>query len=161
MRRKIIALVAVGGIAFGLYSWFDNWFYSGSGAGGPSPVRCDTCHVQRRATAVGGTRKPDPTSRAKRPYVLMEVTAYSYTGSRTASGKWPRRGMVAADKSIPFGTVLYIEGYGRAVVEDRGGLIRAVGPNRNDRYADLDVFVTSELEAKKWGRRVVKVYVYE
>lgn len=92
---------------------------------------------------------------------MLEVTAYSYTGSRTASGKWPRRGMVAADKSIPFGTVLYIEGYGRAVVEDRGGLIRAVGPNPNDRYADLDVFVESEKIVRQWGRRVVKVYVYD
>ena len=64
----------------------------------------------------------------------------------TASGKRARRGTAAADtRYYPFGTVLYVPGYGWAVVEDTGGAIK--GPNR------LDLWFSTEREALKWGRR--------
>lgn len=57
----------------------------------------------------------------------------------TASGVEAISGYtVAADKSIPFGTTLYIEGYGFYIVEDRGYLGRNVidiaAPNHDSCY---------------------------
>ena len=55
-------------------------------------------------------------------------------------------GTIAADTQYyPFGTRMYIEGYGWGRVEDRGGAIK--GPNRIDLYFD------SHQEALQWGRR--------
>ena len=59
-------------------------------------------------------------------------------------------GTVAADTSFyPFGTRLYIPGYGYVVVEDRGAAIK--GKKR------LDLYFDSHQKALDWGRR--KVYV--
>ncbi|MBR1607984.1 MAG: 3D domain-containing protein [Kiritimatiellae bacterium] len=64
----------------------------------------------------------------------------------TASGTRAKRGTAAADpKYYPFGTVLYVPGYGYATVEDTGGAIK--GPGR------LDLWFSTEREAFKWGRR--------
>ena len=85
----------------------------------------------------------------------MEVvaTAYTYTGRNTASGKAPRYGLVAVDPSvIPFGTKLYIDGYGQAVAADKG---RAIKGNR------VDVFLESEANARRWGVRRVNMYILE
>ena len=64
----------------------------------------------------------------------------------TASGSRAKRGTIAADKRIyPFGTVMYVPGYGWGTVEDTGGAIK--GPAR------IDLWFSSEREALKWGRR--------
>ena len=64
----------------------------------------------------------------------------------TASGTRAHRGTAAADtKFYPFGTVLYVPGYGYATVEDRGGAIK--GPHR------LDLWFSSAREARQWGRK--------
>ena len=64
----------------------------------------------------------------------------------TASGKKAHRGTAAADTAhYPFGTVLYVPGYGYATVEDRGGAIK--GPHR------LDLWFSSRREALQWGRK--------
>lgn len=85
--------------------------------------------------------------------ISMEVTAYCYTGHRTASGTWPKKGTVAADTSVlPFGTKVYIPGYGVGTVEDRGGAIKG---NR------LDVYLPSERDAIWWGRKNVDVTILE
>lgn len=71
----------------------------------------------------------------------------------TASGMKAKRGVVAVDTSvIPFGTKLYIEGYGYAVAGDTGGAIKG---NK------IDVFVDSYREAMNWGVRTVDVYILE
>jgi 3D (Asp-Asp-Asp) domain-containing protein len=63
----------------------------------------------------------------------------------TASGVMARSGTIAADTSLyPFGTVLYIEGYGYGRVEDRGGAIKG---------ARLDLWFPSHRAALAWGRR--------
>lgn len=49
---------------------------------------------------------------------------------------------VAASSTIPFGTRLWIEGYGERVVQDRGG---AIGMNR------LDIYVNTHAEALRHG----------
>jgi 3D (Asp-Asp-Asp) domain-containing protein len=48
----------------------------------------------------------------------------------------------AADRSIPFGTMIDIPGYGRVPVLDRGGAIRG---------DKLDVFFPTHRQAKAWG----------
>lgn len=81
----------------------------------------------------------------------MQSTAYTYTGSRTATGKNPAVGMVAVDPSvIPLGSKMYIEGYGYAWAADTGGAIRG---NK------IDVFLEEYSQCVKWGRRTVKVYL--
>ncbi|MEN6349812.1 MAG: 3D domain-containing protein, partial [Syntrophomonas sp.] len=82
---------------------------------------------------------------------VMNVSAYTYTGHNTATGKAPEVGMVAVDPSlIPLGTRMYIEGYGYAVASDTGGAIKG------DR---LDVFMESEDQCVNWGIRTKKVYI--
>ena len=64
----------------------------------------------------------------------------------TASGAKARHGTAAADTAFyPFGTVLYVPGYGWARVEDRGGAIK--GPGK------LDLWFSTEREARRWGRQ--------
>jgi len=63
----------------------------------------------------------------------------------TASGARAHPGTVAADTSVlPFGTIVYVEGYGYGRVEDRGGAIKG---NK------LDLWFSSHDEALKWGRK--------
>ena len=62
---------------------------------------------------------------------------------------------VAADRAIPFGTLVSVPGYnaGRPVpVIDRGGRIRG------DR---LDVFCSTHARARAWGVRRLTVYIAE
>ncbi|MGI6553075.1 MAG: ubiquitin-like domain-containing protein [Bacillota bacterium] len=83
----------------------------------------------------------------------MIATAYAPTGNRTYTGTWPKIGSIAVDpRVIPLGTRLYVEGYGPGKAEDIGSAIKG---NR------IDVFVESEEDAAKWGRRRVKVYLLE
>ena len=64
----------------------------------------------------------------------------------------PKDGTIAADtKYYPFGTRMYIPGYGYGMVEDRGSAIKG-----NDR---LDAYYDSHQKALDWGRRKVKVRV--
>ena len=86
----------------------------------------------------------------------MEITAYTSSADEcgkddgiTASGEFVRRGIVATDSSIPFGTILYIEGVGEVVVKDRGGAIT------EDR---VDLYVPTKDEAFNFGRQTKKVY---
>lgn len=72
---------------------------------------------------------------------------------QTASGSMARPGTIAADTTIfPFGTIMYIEGYGYGRVEDRGGAINGL---------HIDLFFKSHKLAKEWGRqnKVVKVWI--
>lgn len=64
----------------------------------------------------------------------------------------PHPGTIAADTDYyPFGTIMWVEGYGKGVVEDRGSAIK--GPER------LDVFFRSHWKARKWGRQTVPVRI--
>jgi len=64
----------------------------------------------------------------------------------------PQDGSIAADtRYYPFGTRMYVPGYGWGVVEDRGGAIK--GPTR------IDLYFKSHEEALQWGRRKVRVKI--
>jgi resuscitation-promoting factor RpfB len=81
----------------------------------------------------------------------VEATAYTHTGNATACGIYPYEGVIAAPPEIPFGTKVYVPGYGEAVVCDRGGAI----------YGNIiDLFYDSEGKCMAWGRRVVTIRVY-
>lgn len=69
----------------------------------------------------------------------------------TATMTKPRPGVVAVNpKIIPYGTKMYIQGYGWGVAEDTGGAMRA----RTDL---IDLYFDTHKEAMRWGRQ--KVYI--
>ncbi len=71
-----------------------------------------------------------------------------------ADGTRARKGTIAADtRHYPFGTRIYVPGYGQGVVHDRGGAIG--GPAR------IDLFFRSHRQALRWGRQTLTVYVEE
>lgn len=71
----------------------------------------------------------------------------------TASGERAKNGTIAADTSIfPFGTVMYVPGYGYGRVEDRGGGIKGYR---------VDLYFRSHGDALKWGRTKKKVTVWK
>ena len=71
----------------------------------------------------------------------------------TASGTKAHKGTIAADRRYyPFGTVMYIPGYGYGRVEDAGSAIQ--GPAR------IDLFYDSHQQALEWGRRRVPIKVW-
>ncbi len=84
--------------------------------------------------------------------IIVTATAYTHTGNRTATGTWPQAGRtIAADPNvIPLGSVIYIEGFGRRVVEDTGGVIKG---------NSIDIFMDTEQECFKFGRRKIKIKV--
>lgn len=92
----------------------------------------------------------------------MEATAYAPTpenhGYATASGNRARVGVVAVDRRvIPLGTKLYVQGksgedYGYAIAWDVGGSIKNMR---------IDLFMESDAECSRFGRRDVKVYILE
>lgn len=69
----------------------------------------------------------------------------------TASGNITKPNWtIAASKKYPFGTLIYIEGYGTYCVEDRGG---AINDNK------LDIYFASHSEACEFGRKQLRGYV--
>lgn len=70
----------------------------------------------------------------------------------TASGTRAKPGTIAADTNIfPFGTIMYIPGYGYGRVEDLGGSVK-------DHHIDL--FFRHHKQALKWGRHYENVKVW-
>lgn len=99
------------------------------------------------------------TSRSEIEILVMEATAYTMSSEEgtadgiTATGTKVHRGVVAVDPQvIPLGTRLWIEGYGEAVALDTGGAIRG---------KHIDLYMDTEEEALRWGRRKVRVKILE
>jgi len=66
----------------------------------------------------------------------------------------PHDGTIAADtRYYPFGTRIYVPGYGYGIVEDRGGAIK--GARR------LDLYFDSHSRARRWGRKQLVVEIYD
>jgi 3D (Asp-Asp-Asp) domain-containing protein len=122
----------------------------------PTPVAVDTACTAHAPAILNKQYKapPEQTARKERPRTLLvEATAYTWTGNRTATGTWPRVGTIAVDpKVIPLGTKMYVEGYGYGVAEDTGSAI--VGYK-------IDVYLPSRAEALKFGRRMVRITLLE
>ncbi len=88
----------------------------------------------------------------------LRATAYTHTGNKMSTGKYPKPGYVAVDpKEIPYGTKMYIVSadgeyvYGYAIAADTGGFIYG---NR----ADMDLFLDTESQCVQFGRRDIIVY---
>ena len=106
----------------------------------------------------------------------MEVTAYdlSYEScgkhpnhpeyAVTASGKkigvdiFEEEGIIASPKNFSFGTKMEVEGWGTGTVWDRGGAIKY--DEKTGRYR-LDIFFSDRAKALDWGRKIVKVKVFQ
>ena len=75
------------------------------------------------------------------------------TAMSTATGMIPRKGVAAVNPSeIPYGTMIFVPGYGWARAEDTGGMIR----QRTDL---IDLCMDSHAEAVRWGRKTLKVLI--
>jgi 3D (Asp-Asp-Asp) domain-containing protein len=91
--------------------------------------------------------------RHKRP-VRMKATAYAQKGT-TASGDPTRRGIVAADPHVlPLGTKVKVTGAG-----PYSGTYTVKDTGRKIKGRKVDVFMPSRREAKKFGKKDVKVQV--
>lgn len=83
--------------------------------------------------------------------LTVQATAYSGDGI-TATGRVPVRvsskdgiSTIAVDpRVIPLGSLVYVEGYGKAIAADTGGAIKG---------HIIDVFLNSSSECKSWGRK--------
>lgn len=118
-----------------------------------------TVEPQSEIVAVG-TNKTVETSRGNVSYRMvktMEATAYTAADGDgngiTSIGLTAKHGIIAVDpRVIPYGTRVYIPGYGFAVAGDTGGAI--IG-NR------IDLFMDSYHDAISFGRRNVEMYILE
>lgn len=71
---------------------------------------------------------------------------------QTASGTRARPGTIAADtKLYPFGTVMYVPGYGYGRVEDRGGKVKG---------QHIDLYFRSHRRARNWGSKKLRVKIW-
>lgn len=102
---------------------------------------------------------------------LPNQTAYvrgSYDADRVlngngiagADGTAVKPGMLAAPKSYPFGTKIYIPGLGKGTVHDRGGVILAY-----ENYDRIDVWMgygdEGRIRALNWGMRKIEGKIME
>jgi 3D (Asp-Asp-Asp) domain-containing protein/predicted nucleic acid-binding Zn-ribbon protein len=109
---------------------------------------------QAEAPSPGPPPEPKPEPSDPKPggeQMVVESTAYCLRGT-TASGLPTGWGTVAVDTSIiPFGTRMYIPGYGDGVAADTGSAI--VG-------RIIDVWFPTCDQALAWGRKTLTITVY-
>ncbi|KEZ53908.1 peptidoglycan-binding protein [Metabacillus indicus] len=144
------------GIADGMYgngtknavaSFQQNYGLGSDGIAGPKTF----AKLKQRSSGVSGTVKE------------LSVTSTAYTAScEGCSGvtkmgvdlnKYPEAKVIAVDPNvIPIGSTVEVEGYGKAIAADIGG---AIDGNK------IDVFIASQSSAVNWGRKTVKIKVYQ
>ena len=82
---------------------------------------------------------------------IGNCTAYYFGKNAHGARGTCHYGTCAVDPSvIPYGTKLYVEGYGTAVANDCGGAVKG---------HIIDLYMRSTKECFSWGRRNKKVYV--
>lgn len=95
----------------------------------------------------------------KRKYGCIGPPVYAYgplKGKRkrvgiTADGTKAKKGTIAADtRKYPFGTKMYVPGYGWGEVHDVGSAIKG---------NHIDVFFPSHKDAINWGRKYLDVII--
>lgn len=80
---------------------------------------------------------------------VYRVTAYC-KGSRTATGTRPKLGCIAVNpKLIPYGSQIYIKGYGYGTAQDTGAFRNYAAPKNNA----IDLWFNTESEARRWGSK--------
>lgn len=69
----------------------------------------------------------------------------------TSDGSKAEKGTIAADiRRYPYGTRMYVPGYGWGEVHDKGSAIKG---------DHIDIFFPSEKEARSWGRKYLDVTI--
>ena len=109
-----------------------------------------TSTASSKPTASAASQSASSSS-SKRYMGNFKLTFYAGDGI-TASGRTPRvNHTIAADTSLlPMYTKVYIEGWGTYTVEDRGGAIKG---------KKIDIFVSSNSVARKYGVKYADVYI--
>ena len=70
----------------------------------------------------------------------------------TSTGAWARPGTIAADPNVfPYGTVMYVPGYGYGRVEDTGSALKG---------GHIDLFFWNHGTAMDWGRQRKSVKIW-
>ncbi|MCD5390534.1 3D domain-containing protein [candidate division NPL-UPA2 bacterium] len=110
---------------------------------------CQKCTGWRRKVWTWPPFRPVYTSgKLKGQRKKVGITA---DGTRARSPWLWRKGTIAADiTKYPFGTRMYVPGYGWGVVHDVGSAIKG---------NHIDVFFPSHRAALKWGRKTLVVTV--
>lgn len=111
---------------------------------------------------------PSPRTEAKYHEAWAIVTAYcpcrrccgSHADGRTSTGTsaW-LKGAAADPAAVAYGTRIYVEGYGYAVVDDTGGAMRRT--YRRSGMIHIDLRMTYHHEARSWGRKTMKIRIYD
>ncbi len=107
---------------------------------------------------VGGVfTAPDGTEYNYSYYIDVTATAYTHTGDPTYMGTEAKVGVIAVDpRNIALGSEVYVIGnygdYGLCRAEDIGGGIKG---------KRIDVFLDTEEECVRFGRRKMRAYVIE
>lgn len=125
-------------------------------------VNVGTREVQRTtfvASRGATTRSATTSSQGRnRSYRTMTVVATGYSSQDpgvdniTSTGATLKKGIIAVDPSvIPYGTRIYVPGYGYGIAADTGGGIRG---NR------LDLAFSNKSQALNFGRRTVTIRIY-
>lgn len=68
-------------------------------------------------------------------------------------------GLAADPLKLEYGTEVLIEDYGLSVIDDTGGAMRRHW--RRDGILHIDVRMTYHYEARQWGKRYLRVKIYE
>ncbi|MBQ6583145.1 MAG: G5 domain-containing protein [Mogibacterium sp.] len=104
-------------------------------------------HILRCGTSVTGEEGDYPIGE---PFTANVAAYYFGQNATSAIGEACHYGTCAVDPSvIPYGTKLYIEGYGFAVANDSG---------ESSRGTRIDVYMRNKQEAVNWGRQEVRVW---
>lgn len=146
----------------------------------PVNVATVTEEVPASQPAVSAVRsttpvKPDtsinsiPSRLDNRKYRMVDALVTAYCPCRKCCGRGsPGRtsrgttawvpGIAADPKAIRYGTEIFVPGYGLRKVDDTGGAMRQSWRRRGRLH--LDIRMTYHWQARKWGRRYMKVRVY-
>lgn len=135
--------------------------------GAAAPAKAEKAPTQEKSTAPASApvatapAEKAPTKASTQSGKTMTVSATAYTAycagcsGTTATGidlrANPNQKVIAVDPSvIPLGSKVWVEGYGEAIAGDTGGAIKG---NK------IDVFIPTQGEALKWGRKNITIKV--
>lgn len=122
--------------------------------------------VKKQTAAVPAVSKPAEKPVQEKPVQneskVFYVTATAYSHEDTASDftaiginikENANMKLIAVDpKIIPLGSKVWVEGYGVAIAGDTGGAIK---------NHKIDVLMPNSAEARKWGRKTVKIEILD
>lgn len=167
MKRLLIGVLSIAaGTALVLTSFACARLESGGSVNGPPTQETPSAAFQGPSVAVAeiATTTPEPEPEPE----WIEATATAYCSCEICCGEWALNrpdGIVytasgaeavqgvtiAADWSIyPPGTVLFVEGLGEYIVQDRGGAIKGL---------KIDVYFEDHEAALQFGRQEVRIKV--